>query len=78
MRLPRGISGKRVIRALEQLGYATLRQTGSHVRLQHPGPPLHTITVPLHDSMKTGTLHSILTEVAQRRNTTVEAIVTLL
>lgn len=68
MKLPRGVSGDRLIRALEQLGYEVIRQKGSHVRLRHNGPPVHMITVPLHDSLKTGTLHGILAEVAQMRS----------
>jgi predicted RNA binding protein YcfA (HicA-like mRNA interferase family) len=31
MKLPRGISGDRVVRALERLGYEAIRQKGSHV-----------------------------------------------
>ena len=41
MNLPRGVSGDRLIRALERLGYAVTRQKGSHVRLRHDGPPAH-------------------------------------
>ena len=54
MKLPRGVSAARLIRALEQLGYETARQKGSHVRMRHPGPPAHMITVPLHHSLKAG------------------------
>jgi len=78
MRLPRGVSADRVIRALERLGYGGIRQQGSHVRLRHEGPPAHTITVPLHSSLKTGTLHGILSEVARMRSMTVESITGLL
>lgn len=78
MKLPRGVSGDHLIRMLERLGYANLRQKGSHVRLRHPGPPAHTITVPLHNPLKTGTLHGILAEVAQMRSITVESLVALL
>lgn len=78
MKLPRGVSGDRVVRALERLGYAVIRQKGSHVRLRHEGPPVHTITVPLHDPLKTGTLHGILSETAQIRSITIESIVELL
>lgn len=59
MKLPRGVSGDRLIRTLQQVGYAIVRQSGSHVRLQHPGPPAHAVTVPLHHPLKTGTLHAI-------------------
>jgi predicted RNA binding protein YcfA (HicA-like mRNA interferase family) len=78
MRLPRGVSADRVIRALERLGYGVIRQKGSHVRLRHEGPPAHTITVPLHDPLKTGTLYGILSEVGQERSITIESIADLL
>jgi predicted RNA binding protein YcfA (HicA-like mRNA interferase family) len=78
MKLPRGVSADRLIHALEHLGYAVIRQKGSHVRLRHHGPPVHTITVPSHDPLKTGTLHAILAEVAKARSTTINAIAELL
>ncbi len=78
MKLPRGVSADRVIRALERLGYRVIRQKGSHVRLRYAGPPVHMITVPLHASLKTGTLHSILTEAAQIRSIAIEALVEML
>jgi predicted RNA binding protein YcfA (HicA-like mRNA interferase family) len=78
MKLPRGVSADRVIRALERLGYEVIRQKGSHVRMRHNGPPFHMITVPWHDPLKTGTLHSILSEVAQARSITIESLSGLL
>jgi predicted RNA binding protein YcfA (HicA-like mRNA interferase family) len=78
MKAPRGVSGGRLIAVLERLGYELVRQKGSHARLRHPGPPAHSITVPLHDPLKTGTLHGIVAEVAQMRSSTVEAIYDLL
>src|ERR1700693_6319827 len=65
MKLPRGVSADRVILALERPGYSVIRQKGSHVRLRHEGPPVHMITVPLHNPLKIGTLHDILSETAQ-------------
>ncbi len=76
MKLPRGVSGERLARALEHAGYGVIRQKGS--RLRHTGPPSHTITIPLHNPMKLGTLHGILTEVAQMRSITIESLVELL
>jgi predicted RNA binding protein YcfA (HicA-like mRNA interferase family) len=78
MKLPRSISAERLIRALEHLGYRVVRQKGSHVRLRGDGPPAHLITVPLHDPLKTGTLHGILAEVAQTRSITIESILRIL
>ena len=78
MKVPREVSGERLIRVLERLGYRVLRQKGSHVRLRHEGPPAHAVTVPSHSSIKAGTLHGILSEVAQGRAITVESILELL
>lgn len=78
MKLPRGVSADRLIRALERVGYEVIRQKGSHVRLRHKGPPSHTITVPLNNPLKIGTLHGILAEVAGARSTTVESLCELL
>jgi predicted RNA binding protein YcfA (HicA-like mRNA interferase family) len=78
MKLPRGVSADRLIRTLAHLGYDVIRQKGSHVRLRHKGPPVHTITVPLHNPLKTGTLHGILAEVARMRSITIEALSELL
>jgi len=72
MKLPRGVSAERLIRLLERTGYGVVRQKGSHIRLRCEGPPVHTITVPEHDALKTGTLHSILSEVAQMRSLNIE------
>jgi predicted RNA binding protein YcfA (HicA-like mRNA interferase family) len=55
-----------------------MRQKGSYVRLRHEGPPVHIITVPLHNPLKIGTLHGILSETAQRRSITIESIADLL
>jgi predicted RNA binding protein YcfA (HicA-like mRNA interferase family) len=47
-RLPQ-ISGRELIRLLESLGYETLRQRGSHVRLRRiSAAGEHNVTVPDH------------------------------
>lgn len=68
MRFARAVSADRLILALEHLGYEVVRQKGSHVRLRHGGLPSHMITVPLHDPLKIGTLHSIVAGVAQAQS----------
>lgn len=78
MKLPRGVSADRLIRVLVRLGYSVVRQRGSHARLRHSGPPSHTITIPLHNPLKVGTLHGILSEVSQMRSITIESIAELL
>jgi predicted RNA binding protein YcfA (HicA-like mRNA interferase family) len=78
MKLPRAVSGERLIAILGRLGYERVRQKGSHVRLRHEGPPAHSVTIPLHDNLKAGTLHGILSEVAVMRSMPLEDLVNLL
>lgn len=66
MKLPRDLDGAELIRRLRRLGYAPVRQSGSHVRLTRTvGDEVHHITIPLHAPLKIGTLNSILTDVAE-------------
>jgi predicted RNA binding protein YcfA (HicA-like mRNA interferase family) len=78
MKLPRGVSAERLIRALERLGYTVIRQKGSHIRLFHETAPSHSISVPLHDPLKIGTFHGILVEVAQAQSISIQDILNLL
>ena len=78
MKLPRGVPADRLLRVLALYGYAVVRQKGSHVRLRHGGPPAHLITVPFHASLKIGTLHAILSEVAEIRSVDIEDLAGLL
>ena len=64
-RIPRDLSGREVCRLLERFGYEVTCQQGSHIRLEATHPTgTHRLTVPNHDSLKIGTLNSILTDVA--------------
>jgi len=64
MKLPRDLSGADLIRALGRVGYRVTRQTGSHARLTTAVPTQHHVTVPMHDTLKIGTLAGILNDVA--------------
>ncbi len=78
MKLPRNVSALRLIKVLETLGYHIVRQRGSHVRLHCDGLPAHSVTVPMHDPLKVGTLHGILSEVASMRSVSLDSLVALL
>jgi predicted RNA binding protein YcfA (HicA-like mRNA interferase family) len=52
----RDVSGRRIIRAFEKLGYEVARITGSHYVLKHPERP--TISIPRHGTVKVGLLLS--------------------
>lgn len=63
-RLPQ-ISGTDLIRLLNSLGYETLRQKGSHIRLRLVSPVgEHNISVPNHKTLAKGTLNDILSRVS--------------
>jgi predicted RNA binding protein YcfA (HicA-like mRNA interferase family) len=64
VKLPRDLSARELVLALEKTGYGLTRQRGSHATLTHPGPPAHSITVPMHDPLRAGTLNAILRDVA--------------
>lgn len=58
-KLPRGISGQKVINALQRAGFYVRREKGSHVIMRRDFP-FAQVTVPKHKSLDTGTLDIIL------------------
>jgi len=64
MKLPRDISGKQLADLLTRYGYVVTRQTGSHLRLTTQSDGEHHLTIPVHSSLRVGTLSAILSEVA--------------
>ncbi|MEK7275260.1 MAG: type II toxin-antitoxin system HicA family toxin [Candidatus Desantisbacteria bacterium] len=72
-KLPRGLSGKRVINALQRTGFYVKRQKGSHVIMRRD-LPFAQVTVPDHKSIDTGTLDVIL----EGAKMSVEEFITLL
>ena len=66
MMMPRDISGDELIRLLRRrYGYRAVRQRGSHVRLvTNIKGTEHHVSVPRHNPLKVGTLHSVLSRVA--------------
>ena len=64
--LPRDMSGDELIRLLRRrYGYRAVRQRGSHIRLvTNIKGPEHHVSVPRHNPLKAGTLHSVLSRVA--------------
>ena len=64
MKLPRDVDGADLAHTLERLGYQTIRQTGSHLRLASTVKGKeHHVTVPIHSPIKVGTLDRILNDV---------------
>ena len=70
MKLPRDLSGAKLVKALERMDYRITRQTGSHIRLTCDNPSQHHITIPNHDPLKVGTLAAILGDVALHHHMT--------
>lgn len=55
------VSGRQVVRVLERIGYETVHQRGSHIRLRDESDPEHLpITVPDQRTLKPGFLRQIL------------------
>jgi len=53
------VSGKKIIKSLNKMGFIIVRQRGSHVFMQRGDA---TVTVPLNDPVKKTTLKSILNQ----------------
>jgi predicted RNA binding protein YcfA (HicA-like mRNA interferase family) len=75
LRLPRDVSGKDLARRLSVFGYEQTRQSGSHIRLTTNRNGTHHITVPAHESLRLGTLSSIVVDVAQHLGLDKETVV---
>ena len=58
-KLPRAMSGREVVKALERAGFHVKRQKGSHMVLRKDSP-FAQVVVPDHRSIDTGTLATIL------------------
>ena len=57
MKLPRDLSGRKVVSGLKRLGFTQTNQEGSHIRLTKGGLK---VTVPNHQAILPKTLKSIL------------------
>ena len=67
-RLPQ-VSGRALVQLLHSLGYETVRQRGSHIRLRKvTAIGEHNLTVPDHKVLAKGTLNDILTRVSLWNN----------
>jgi predicted RNA binding protein YcfA (HicA-like mRNA interferase family) len=54
------VSGLECIKVLKKIGYKTVRQKGSHIRLKDMSGKLPPITVPDHKELRPGLLRKIL------------------
>ena len=52
-----GLSGAQIVRALENLGFSVVRQSGSHIVMKRNGQGC---VVPNHKEVKIGTVNGIL------------------
>jgi len=73
-KVPR-VSGADAVRVLERLGFARMRQRGSHVVLKRTSPGRTTgCVVPLHNELATGTLRGILKQAGVSSDDFVKAL----
>ena len=65
MKLPRDLSGVELAAKLRRYGYEETRQSGSHLRLTSTARGgTHHITIPVHSSLRIGTLARIISDVS--------------
>ena len=78
MKMPRDVTGRRLVSALRKLGYLENRQRGSHIRITTQRNGQHHEAVPDHRPIKCGTLNSILKSVARHHQMTTEELLKIL
>ena len=79
MKLPRDVSGRRLVAALTRSwGYRQVNRVGSHIILETDEPTHHRLSVPDHDFLRIGTLNGILRAVALVKRVSREDILALL
>ena len=69
-KLPR-VPGAEVVRALERLGFAKLRQSGSHVIMRRESKGC---VVPMHAEVKVGTLAGVLRQAEVSQEEFIQAL----
>ncbi len=61
------VSGRDTVKALTRAGFRVVRQRGSHIRLEKvQGGKTIKLTVPMHETLKKGTLRQIITDAEMR------------
>ena len=65
------LSGQDIVKALERLGFETIRQRGSHVVMRRGSQGT---VVPLHKEVKTGTLAGIIRQAELSHDEFIKAI----
>ena len=75
MKIPRSVNGRDLANYLIRTwSFREVRQTGSHIILRSDIPVDHSVSVPAHKPVKTGTLKSIIAYVATHKGVTVADI----
>ncbi len=74
MKLPRNVSGATLQASLRRLGYETVRQRGSHVRITTHLNGEHHEVIPMHNPIRAKTLSSILKSIARHHAVNVEEL----
>jgi len=78
MKMPRDITGDKLLKMLKDYGYVVTRRKGSHMRITTMMHGEHHEVIPAHDPIKVGTLAGILRSVAAHHKITVEDLSKLL
>jgi predicted RNA binding protein YcfA (HicA-like mRNA interferase family) len=75
MKIPRNLSGEKLVKILSKKGYIFLRQKGSHIVLETVLNGTHKVVIPNHNPIKIGTLNDIFIEIAKHFNQSKENLI---
>lgn len=74
MRLPRDILGSELVKALKVMGYAVVRERGSHISIATEVDGPNKEVIPNHRPIKTGTLSGILKSISAHHGLTMDEL----
>ncbi len=72
MKIPRNVNGRDLANHLIRAwNFQEVRQRGSHIILRSEVPVEHTVSVPAHKPLKTGTFRDIMSYIASHKSVTI-------
>ncbi len=75
MKLPRDLSGRTLVKHLcSHWSYRQVHQSGSHIIVETEDPAHQRVAIPDHDTLRIGTLHSIVRAVSQHKRVSREQL----
>jgi predicted RNA binding protein YcfA (HicA-like mRNA interferase family) len=75
IKVPRDVSADQFTRALGRVGYRMVRQSGSHIKLEHELNKQWAVGFPQHSPLKVGMIENALKKVANQLGMDIDELI---